>query len=51
MDRTWTHTPESKDPKGAHAVEFSKTATPNREEQLFSRGALEAQGFEADRSL
>jgi hypothetical protein len=53
MDRTWTHTPESKDPKGAHAVEFSKTATPNRAPAVpggtggcFSRGA---HGAEAPR--
>src|SRR3954453_2430655 len=37
-DRTWTHTGSMFDP-GAHAVEFSKTATPCREGDSFSRGA------------
>src|SRR5215831_15615589 len=37
-DRTWTHT-ESGSDSGAHAVEFSKTATPCREGDSFSRGA------------
>jgi len=37
-DRTWTHTGSGFDP-GAHAVEFSKTATPCREGDSFSRGA------------
>jgi hypothetical protein len=37
-DRTWTHT-ESESDSGAHAVEFSKTATPCREGDSFSRDA------------
>jgi hypothetical protein len=35
--RTWTHTSEPADSKGAHAVEFSKTVAPCREGVTFER--------------